>query len=93
MDSNQLYEYLENLAEQLGISIRYEDLSAHEPKTTSGLCKVKGRLYYIMDRSKPLPEKISLLKECLRQTNLEGVYLLPAVRQLLQEGRSNGTDP
>lgn len=92
MNSDQLYEHLENLAEQLGISIRYEDLSGHEAKATSGLCKVKGRLYYIMDRSKPLPEKIRLLKECLRQTNLEGVYLLPAVRQLLQEGQSNGVE-
>ena len=93
MNSEQLYEHLENLAEQLGISIRYEDLSDREAKTTSGLCKVKGRLYYIMDMSKSLPEKIRLLKECLRQTNLEGVYLLPAVRQLLQEGRSNGMEP
>ena len=57
MDSEQLYEHLEALAEQLGITIRYENLSDSEAYSRSGLCKVKGCHYYIMDRSKRLSEK------------------------------------
>jgi hypothetical protein len=92
MTSEQLYEHLENLARQLGISIRYEDLSHPELKATSGLCKIKGKEYYIMDRSKPLEKRIALLADCLGQMNLEGVYMLPALRSFLKGGWANGQE-
>ena len=91
LNSEQLYERLENLAQQLGISIRYENLSASTIRVRSGLCKVKGRSLYIMDSSKALGEKIRLLKECLSQMDLEGVYVLPAVRRFLEGGDQEGT--
>lgn len=92
MTSDQLYEHLENLAKQLGISVRYEDLSHPELKATSGLCKIKGQQYYIMDRSMPLQERITLLAGCLGQMNLEGVYMLPALRSFLRGEWSNSEE-
>jgi hypothetical protein len=80
-----LYEQLENLAKQLGISIRYEDLGDPETPATSGLCKVKGRYFYIMDKSKDLSERIRLLTQCLCRMDFEGVYVLPGIRRLLEE--------
>ena len=90
MNPEQLYEELENLAGHLGVSIRQETLSDLEPVARSGLCKVKGRYYYIMDSSTTLDEKIRLLTECLSQMDLEGVYLLPAIRNVLEAVRKNG---
>jgi hypothetical protein len=92
MTSDQLYEHLEDLATRLGISLRYEDLSLPELKATSGLCKIKGRRYYIMDRSKPLEERITLLRDCLGQMNLEGIYMLPALRVFLTGGTVKGEE-
>ena len=94
MTPEQLYTHLEDLAEQLGILIRYEDLSRHEPGAFSGLCRVKGTHLFFMDKAKPLSEKIAALTQCLSRMDLDGVYLLPAVREVLErfrEGRQQGS--
>ena len=83
MEPEETYQHLENLAAKLGISVRYDDLSDPEVPVTSGLCKVGGRHLYIMDRSKSLSEKIRLLAQCLSRMDLDSVYLLPAIRELL----------
>ncbi len=87
MEPEKTYQHLEDLAQQLGISIRYEDLYDPEVPATSGLCKVRGRHFYIMDRSKNLPDKIRLLSQCLCRMDLDSVYLLPAIRELLNAAR------
>jgi hypothetical protein len=92
MTPDQLYEHLENLANQLGISLRHEDLSHGPVRIASGLCKVRGQDCYIMDRSKPLDERIRLLAACLGKMNLDGVYLLPALRSFLREGGAKGKE-
>jgi hypothetical protein len=91
MQPETIYQYLEHLAEQLGISIRYHDLVDPELPTTSGLCTVRGRHFFIMDRSKSLSQKITLLTECLCRMDLDGIYVRPAIRQLL-EAASGITD-
>jgi len=87
MEPEKTYQYLEDLAELLGISIRYDDFCDPEVTPTSGLCKVRGQRFYIMDRSKTLSEKISLLSQCLCRMDLDGLYLLPAIRELLNATR------
>lgn len=86
MEPEKTYQYLEDLAEKLGISIRYEDL-AGELTARSGLCKIKGRYLYIMDTSRDLTKRIELLSQCLSQMNLEGIYIIPAIRELLERSR------
>ncbi|HID31586.1 MAG TPA: hypothetical protein EYP19_16510 [Desulfobacterales bacterium] len=89
MQPEETYQHLENLAGRLGISVRYDDLYDAEVPVTSGLCKVGGRHLYIMDRSKSLSEKIRLLCQCLCRMDLDSVYMLPAVRDLLNAARSS----
>jgi hypothetical protein len=84
MEPQKTYQHLEELAEQLGISIRYENLSNPEFRAQSGLCRIKGRSFYIMDASQDLTQRIAALSECLSQMDLEHVYVIPAVRALLQ---------
>ena len=88
MEPEKTYQYLEDLAEQLGISIRYDDLCDPEVPATSGLCKVRGRHFYIMDRTNGVSEKIRLLSQCLCRMDLDGVYVLPAIRELLNAART-----
>ena len=92
MTPEQLYRHLEDLAEQLGISIRHENLSNRDPAVSSGLCRVRGNHLFLMDEAKPLSDKIRALSECLSRMDLEGVYLLPAVRRILEENRENGLE-
>lgn len=87
MEPEKTYQYLEDLAEKLGVSIRYEDLSCSEHTAKSALCRVKGRYLYIMDTSKDLTERIRLLSQCLSQMDLEGIYIVPAIRELLERSR------
>jgi hypothetical protein len=87
MNPEKAYQYLQDLAEQLGISIRYEDLSDPEVAATSGPCILKGRHFYIMDRSKTPSEKVTLLSQYLCRMDLDGIYVLPAIRQLLEAAR------
>ncbi|NVL91215.1 MAG: hypothetical protein HWN69_09560 [Desulfobacterales bacterium] len=88
MEPEKTYQHLENLAGQLGISIRYESFHDQAAPTRSGLCKVKGRYFYIMDSSKSVSEKIKLLSQCLSGMDLDGIYVVPAIRKLLE--RSQG---
>jgi hypothetical protein len=83
MQPENIYQSLEDLAEQLGISIRYHDLYDQELHARSGLCTLRGRYVYIMDRSTSLSDRIRLLSQCLCRMDLEGVYVLPAIRELL----------
>jgi hypothetical protein len=87
MQPHHVYEHLENLAGQLGIFIRYENLSDSDAPTRSGLCMVQGRHLYIMDSSTTLSERIRLLSSCLSRMDLEGRYVLPAIRKLLETAR------
>jgi len=87
MEPEKTYQHLEELAEKLGVSIRYENLSSSEYPATSGLCRIKGRYLYIMDRSKDLNQRIAALSECLGKMNLDGVYVMPAIRELLEKSR------
>ena len=91
MQPHQLYEHLENLARQLGILIRYDNLRDSDAPARSGLCMVKGRHVYIMDISTTLSERISLLSSCLSRMDFEGRYVLPVIRELLEEARQGGS--
>jgi len=87
MEPEKTYQYLEDLAEKVGISIRYEDLSSAELTAKSGLCKIKGRYLYIMDTSRDLTKRIELLSQCLSRMDLEGIYIVPAIRDLIERSR------
>ncbi|OEU79621.1 MAG: hypothetical protein BA865_02760 [Desulfobacterales bacterium S5133MH4] len=92
MTPEKTYQYLTELAVKTGISIRYEDLSNSELTTKSGLCSIKGRFLFIMDVSKGLTERITLLSETLSQMDLGGIYVLPAIRELLERSHHSRRD-
>jgi hypothetical protein len=88
MDPEKTYEYLQELAEKAGISIRYESLTGSKYSVRSGLCRIKGKNIYIMDTSQDLSERIAALAKCLASVDLEGIYVVPAVRELLARAQS-----
>jgi len=85
MKAPQLYEELKHLAERLGITVVEHSFKATGTRARSGLCKVHGHWHYIMDKNRLLSEKIDLLSECLASLDTEAVFVVPAVRALLQK--------
>ncbi len=83
MKPEDLYQELLELAEKLQVSVSEQNLRLTGIKVKSGLCKVKGEYVFIMDKHKPLHKKAKILAECLGQMDHEKIYVVPAVREVL----------
>ena len=85
MKPEQIYQELIELAEKLEIAVSEQNLRKTGVKARSGLCKVKGKLLFIMDKHKTIHKKIDLLSENLATIPHDNVYIKPAVRELLDK--------
>lgn len=83
MKPDQLYQALKELAEKLGIPVTERSFQHAGMTIRSGLCKVRGKYVFIMDKHIPLHKKNQELAACLSQLPLEDIYLVPAVREFL----------
>jgi len=83
MKARQLYDELRNLAGSMGITVVEHNFRATGTKARSGLCRIRGRWHYIVDKHRTVREKVELLADCLAPMDHEGHYVLPAVREIL----------
>jgi hypothetical protein len=90
MKPEQLYADLKAAAEKLGITVAEKSFRNVGIKVESGLCTVKGRKMYILDRNKSLSEKIQLLGGCLAVMPNEHIYMVPFVREYIEGLREGG---
>jgi hypothetical protein len=74
---------LENAAEKLGVKVSYEALQ--ETVGGGGLCKVKGTFRVIIDKRGTVGEKVSTLARALASFDLEGIFLPPAAREIVEQ--------
>ncbi len=82
MKPEQIYQELTDLAEKLGISVSEQNLRKSGINVKSGLCKVKGKQIFIMDKDKSTHKKNLLLISLLKKLPHENIYVVPAVREL-----------
>lgn len=82
MDEVALLQELETLAEILAIEVRYDDFEGR-----GGLCRYRGRTCLIVNRTLPLRERLHLISRALARLPLEGVFIRPQVRELLESHR------
>ncbi|UCD79763.1 MAG: hypothetical protein JSW26_31000 [Desulfobacterales bacterium] len=85
MKPEQIYQELKDLAEKLEISVSEQNLKTAGIKVKSGLCKVKGKNMFIMDKHKSIHKKIKILASHLATIPCEHVFVIPAVRDLLDK--------
>ncbi|MCP4104820.1 MAG: hypothetical protein GY749_04670 [Desulfobacteraceae bacterium] len=83
MKLEQLYQSLKELAQKLEITVLERNLRNTGIKVESGICKVKGKYIFIMDKHIPLHVKNRVLGYCLSQMSHEDIYVVPAVREYL----------
>ena len=84
MDDHIALSLLEELADKLGIPIRYETIK-DELTGLGGLCRVDGEFILIIDSTAAVEEKIRIMTEALRRFDLGDIYVRPALRELLEE--------
>ena len=80
-----MYQQLKDLAEKLHIAVSEHSFRNAGVPIRSGLCKVKGKDVFIMDKNLPVRKKIRILAGCLSRMPHEDLFLLPAVRELFAE--------
>jgi len=85
MKPDQLYQALKDLSERLQITVSEQNLKASGVKVKSGLCSVKGQNMFIMDKHKSIHKKIEILATQLAEIPHEDLYIIPAVRELLEK--------
>ena len=87
MQAEELLSRLEGLADQLRIPVRYASLATEEMSGRGGLCILRGERRIIIERTLGCREKARLLAAGLAQFDLEGVFLLPAVREAIDAAK------
>ena len=85
MKPHQLYQELKDLAERLQIEVYEHNLKTSGVKVQSGLCCVKGQNMFIMDKHASVHKKIRNLAALLAGVPHEDLYVIPAVRELLEK--------
>jgi hypothetical protein len=87
MDENSLIDFLEELAERLGVNIRYEAIRQDEDAVfvAGGLCLLKGEYVLIVNSRATVRERVRTLATALKHFDLDQVYIRPALRELLDK--------
>lgn len=83
MKPQQIYEELKDLAEKLDIEVREQNFRTTGIKVKSGLCLVRGKQIFVMNKHNNIRKKVAVLAECLRQFEHDQEYVVPAIRELL----------
>jgi len=83
--TDRLYQELKDLAEKLEIEVTEQNFRATGVNAVSGLCKVKGKALFLIDKHKSLQKKIQILSEFLATRPCGEIYMLPAVREHLSK--------
>ena len=80
MDAESLLAGLERVASALSIHVRYEPCE----DGAGGLCCLRGEQIIIVDSALPTSGRAAVLAAALAQTDTEGVFMMPAVREAIE---------
>ena len=85
MDAGLYRREFEKLAERLGIDVRYTDGGP------SGLCTLKGERVLFIDKNLGQQSKVEVFAHAFKSLDLNGVYIIPALRRLMGMDESGGS--
>lgn len=85
MKADKIYRELKTLAEKLDITVAEKNFRNTGIKVKSGLCKVKDKDFFYMDKHLSIYRKNQNLAECLAQMPLDNMYIVPFIRDYLEK--------
>jgi len=84
MNDLTLLEHLENIVIRLGIELRYENLGLSGIRSEGGYCRVAGKQMILINTKDSPRRKITILAKSLNKVNLEGIFIPPVVRRVIE---------
>jgi hypothetical protein len=89
MDESTIIRQLEVLAVTFGLQIRYEPIRIDDnlPNVPGGVCRLKGDNVLIINSNSTVQDKINTLAEAVKNFDLDRIYILPVIRELLEKAR------
>ena len=83
MDQKDLLTQLQELAENLGIRVRFEQIKRETAFFPGGICNLKGENILIINSSARMEDKIEIISSAVKDFDLSGVFIRPALREFL----------
>ena len=83
MKPEQLYQELKDLAEKLRVTVSEHNFRNSGIPVKSGFCIIKGQMTCIIDKNITINKKINVLALAIADLPHEGLYVVPAVREIL----------
>ena len=79
MDDVLALQELENLAGELSIEIRYDDVDGE-----GGLCRFAGKTCLILSSALSTTERVRMVSRALSRYSLDEMFVRPSVRELIE---------
>jgi hypothetical protein len=76
----ELLQELKSVADQLGASVRYE-----KGDFKGGYCIVHDKKVIVINKMTNLQRKVMILSSALKELGVEGIYLSPRIREVIDE--------
>ena len=86
MEPHRLMDELCNVARKLGLRVRVEPFET-PGVLAGGLCWLRGRQLILVDENAPMVDRARALAEALSTFPLEGIYMPPEVRRVVDQAR------
>ncbi|OUX30084.1 MAG: hypothetical protein CBE24_07300 [bacterium TMED264] len=83
MRKEKLYIEFENLAEKLGLRI-----IKGRGDFQGGSCIIKNEQVIVVNKRKPLEQKLKTLASCFNKIDLNGIYIIPALRAYIEDSNT-----
>lgn len=83
MNPEQQYTAMKEAASKLGVEVREKNLHVPGIRVKSGLCKVRGKQLFILDKKKTIREKVALVAGCVSTLDYQGIDLPEEVRKII----------
>jgi hypothetical protein len=87
MKSDKLFQELLNITEKLNVTVKEQNLRKSGINIKSGLCKIKGKDFFILDKHLAINKKIELLADFINKQDLDDIYIVPMVRDYLDKNK------
>ena len=82
MNDEIILQELENICCKLGLTLRYE-----EGDFIGGLCRIDDEKFIIINKKLPINKKIKLIAKEISTQNIEDIFILPAIKEIILENR------
>ena len=81
--NEEILSQMEELAKNLGITVRYEKILKESAFFPGGFCRVKDKDLIIINSKASLDDKVEIMARAILPFDLSQIYVLPAIRELI----------